>query len=229
MKLRSLGQSGFIMTMRNGTVVMTDPWLSPSLLKGYTTPVDHRDIERCDVILVSHAHIDHLDPGAFRLAKRLGSVFVGSRKAVGKAVKRGVANAIEMAGGEEAEVAGVKIHAVPAFHPFASDAVGFVVEGEKTVYFSGDTRYNEKLVRHLEKFRLDVALLQIACSVYFFRKDGMDVGDASELARRIKPGVAVPMHYHDRFRHPDPERFRALVTGYGIHVDIFEPGEEKEY
>lgn len=229
MKIRSIGQSGFVITSRDGTVVMTDPWLAPSLLKNYRTPVNHRKIERCDVVLASHAHIDHVDAAALRMAGRLNSTLVGSSRAARKARRAGLENTVKMKAGDTGRIAGLKIHAVPASHPLAADAVGFVVEGDKTVYFSGDTRYNEGLIDALKRFDIDIALLQIACSVYFFKKDGMDICDAAELARRIKPKVAIPMHYHDIFRRPDPERFRKRLSGAGININILKPGEERKY
>lgn len=229
MKIKAVGQSTFIITLPDGTTLMTDPWLAPHFLKNYTIPIDPETLPRCDVMLVSHLHIDHLDSRALRMAKRLGATFVGARKAARRAERRGIKNVIAVKTGDTIQLPGIKCHAVHAEHPLAADAVGFVLEADKTIYFSGDTRLSERLVRDLSRFRIDIALLQSACAVYFFRKDGMDIGDAALLARRIKPGIAIPMHYNDRFRHPDPEDFRKALEDTEIRVDILQPGEEKEY
>lgn len=229
MKIRSIGQSGFIITAGDGTTIIIDPWLSPSPLKNFRTPLDHRKIRRCDAVLVSHNHIDHLDPAALRMTKRLDTEFIGPGSVARRARRAGVGKIVELAPGETATVGGLRIHAVTARHPLAADAVGFVIEGDITVYFSGDTRYSSRLAAELKKFKVGVALLQIACAVYFFRKDGLDIEDAARLAEEIAPGAAIPMHYHDIFRHPDPEIFRKRLSGAGIRVDILKLGEEKEY
>lgn len=226
MKILSAGQSCFRITMDDGTVVMTDPWLGPSIIKPYETPIRAEEVDRCDVFLVSHAHIDHVDSHALRLAKVLGTTVVGSAKAARSAHRRGIRDVIAMRIGDTVEVAGRTIHAVHAEHPLADDAVGFVMEADRTFYFSGDTRYNDRLVAALKAFKIDVALLQIACAVYFFKKDGMDIPDAAELVRRLKPGVAIPMHYHDRFRQPDPEAFRKALAGTNVRVEILKLGQE---
>ncbi|MFH1539445.1 MAG: MBL fold metallo-hydrolase [bacterium] len=229
MKILSLGQSGFIITAGDGTTVMTDPWLAPSPLKNFKTPIDYKKVQRCDAVLVSHNHLDHVDSCTLRMAKRLGAEFIGSGRAARRARRAGIEKVTALRPGDTAVVESLKIHAVPARHPLAADAVGFVIEGDATVYFSGDTRLDTHLLGELKKFKIDIALLQIACAVYFFKKDGLDVEDAAKLAEEIQPGVAVPMHYHDIFRHPDPEVFREKLSGAGIRVDILQPGEEREY
>ncbi|HEV7407119.1 MAG TPA: metal-dependent hydrolase [Bradyrhizobium sp.] len=54
-----LGQSAFRITTPTGKVIITDPWLTPNP----KTPPEYKDLAklgRIDVILVSHAHYDHL-------------------------------------------------------------------------------------------------------------------------------------------------------------------------
>ena len=46
MKIRSIGQSGFIITLPDGEVVMTDPWLAPSPLKNYAAPVNAMRLDK---------------------------------------------------------------------------------------------------------------------------------------------------------------------------------------
>jgi hypothetical protein len=75
---------------------------------------------------------------------------------------------IPLRAGETTSLGPLTIHAVPAEHPLASDAVGFVVTGSQSVYFSGDTRWTPALQAALSPFPLDVALVQAACAHYPF-------------------------------------------------------------
>ena len=54
-----LGQSTFKITSPKGKVIVTDPWLKANPV----TPAEHKDLAalgKVDVLLVSHAHTDHL-------------------------------------------------------------------------------------------------------------------------------------------------------------------------
>lgn len=228
MKIFGINQAGFRITTSDGKVVMTDPWLKSSWLKIFPTPIDYKTVDRCDAVLISHAHIDHLDDATLDMVKRLGTLFVGSTKAAQRARKVGVADVVEMKEGDETEAVGLKVHAVFAEHPFAGDAIGFVIKGEKTIYFSGDTRYSAHLVEKVKPFKPDIAMVQIACATYH-KRDGMKIPDAARLVRELGPSVAIPMHFHDRFRHPDPEDFTRALSDTEVRVDILRPGDEKEY
>lgn len=229
MKIYSAGQSCFRITLADGRVLFTDPWLGPSIIKPYETPIKASAIERCDFLLVSHPHIDHVDSTAFKMAKRLRSTVVGPPSVARKATAKGITNTVTMSPGDTKDFSGFKVTATHAFHPLTSDPIGFVLEADKTVYFSGDTRLDDRVIADLNKFNLDIAMLQIACAVYFFKKDGMDIPDAAKMARAIKPKIAIPMHYNDRFRQPNPREFGMALDGSGIRVDIIDLGEEKEY
>jgi L-ascorbate metabolism protein UlaG (beta-lactamase superfamily) len=229
MLIQFIGHSTFKLTLPGGAVLMTDPWLGRSLLKRYRTPIEAATVERCDALLVSHAHIDHFDREALRMAKRLGSVVAGSETAVRMARAAGIKDTLAMKPGDSTDIGGARIHAVHASHPLGPGAVGFIIESEKTIYFSGDTVYNTELVKNLNNYKIDIALLQIACTSILFLKDGLDIADAARLARRIKPSIVIPMHYHNLMRRPDPALLSARLSGTGIKVDIMQPGDERRF
>jgi L-ascorbate metabolism protein UlaG (beta-lactamase superfamily) len=109
---------------------------------------------------------------------------------------------LSLAPGDEIEedlVRGVSIRAVAAyntskrdadgnlFHPREAGWLGFEigVRGER-LYHSGDT----DVIPEMDSVTgVDVALLPVS-GVYV-----MTAGEAAEAARRIQPGVAVPMHW----------------------------------
>lgn len=195
------------MTVRvelDGVALLTDPWFGPhSWLERRLAPralppaLSPNEITALDALLVSHNHLDHLDDPALALARRLGCAVIGSEKAARRARQAGVREAVALRPGEKATLGPLTVHALPADHPLAPDAVGFVVVGSQNLYFSGDTRWTPALRDALSSFALDAALVQAACAHYpFFGDDGMSLPDVAALARAIRPRWTLPLHLH---------------------------------
>lgn len=204
--------------------MLTDPWWGRfEFLREVPMAADPDLLERLDLMLVSHNHVDHWSKPAIMLARRQGATVVGSQKAARRALTYRLADVVALKPGEKHEFAGVVINAVPAFHPFAKDAIGFVVEGEKRFYFSGDTRFEPRLVETLKRFRLDVAMLQVACSRYpLVGKDGMDLESAARLAAAVQPGLVIPIHYQVKGKVLGAEELGAWKPS--VPVTVLEPG-----
>lgn len=186
----------------DGVRFLTDPWfgpcnhlekiLAPRLAGPSITP---DEITGIDAMLVSHNHIDHFDLKAIELARRTGCMVIGSIRVARRAEKCGLKNVKSLSEGDMFIFNGISLHAIHAEHPLASDAIGFVVQGSRSVYFSGDTRLSQKTINGLMPFSLDVALVQAACAYYpLFGKDGMDLRDATHFARLAAPKFTVPLH-----------------------------------
>jgi L-ascorbate metabolism protein UlaG (beta-lactamase superfamily) len=118
---------------------------------------------------------------------------------------------------------GLKIMAVPAEHPFAPDAIGFVVSGQQTFYFCGDTRYTHAVKKALEGIHLDIAFLQAACSDYWFvGKDGMELDDIARFASDLRPEAIVPVHYQVKGKVISTQDLRAMKLP--VRLRVLEPG-----
>jgi L-ascorbate metabolism protein UlaG (beta-lactamase superfamily) len=215
--IRAIGQSTFLINFNN-KIILTDPWFGNFLrkIKILTKP---DDIDKCDIFLVSHPHIDHLDKKALILAKRLNSIFIGPESACKKAKKFGIKNIISLKPDKEIEINDIKIHPIKAHHTFSKDALCFVIGNNKKIFFSGDTKLNDKLINDLKKFEIDIAIVQICCA-YYPLKDGMDINDAVKLIKEINPKVAIPMHYHMYFKNINPIKFKNALTNSNIEVYI---------
>ncbi|MGC8944772.1 MAG: MBL fold metallo-hydrolase [Anaerolineae bacterium] len=246
------------MTVRielDGLALLTDPWFGPRTwlerrLAPRTLPpaVSPDEMTALDALLVSHNHIDHLDEPALALARRLGCAVIGSEKAARRARRAGAREAVPLRAGETTTLGPLTIHAVPADHPLAPDAVGFVVVGSHSLYFSGDTRWTPALQAALSAFALDIALIQAACAHYpLFGDDGMSLAEAAALARALRPRWTVPLHLHCtgkwldrgagiRIEMGNADRVQAALAGWaaalrleGLGVQILEPGQPTEY
>lgn len=209
MEITLIGQSTLLIKT-SGVSIMTDPWWgSFEFLRGVPLTMDPEKIDPIDLMLVSHNHVDHWCKAAVKLAAYRKIPVIGSVKAARRAERGGVKDITALAPGDSCEFQGLTIHATPAVHPFAKDAVGFVVVGNETFYFSGDTRYDKAIVKFLKKFVLDCVMLQTAASTYpFVGKDGMELDDAARLVKEVGPKVTVPIHFQVKGKIVDMETLR---------------------
>ncbi|MCX5758353.1 MAG: MBL fold metallo-hydrolase, partial [Candidatus Hydrogenedentes bacterium] len=92
-----LGQAGFACKSPRGTVVYIDPYLSnsaavtaPEFGRQLPVPIEPEDL-RADLVLVTHDHLDHLDPETIRrYPRRHSTQFVAPRLAARKLRELGV-------------------------------------------------------------------------------------------------------------------------------------------
>lgn len=227
MKIKFIGQSTFLIDL-DGTIILTDPWFSLNIMRKNKLKTKINEIEKCDIMLVSHSHIDHLDKSALQLAKKLNSTFIGPESACKKARKFDIKNIITTKPNDVVGIKDIKIHSIKGYHTFSKDALCFIVEKDKKIFFSGDTRYNEKLTDDLRKHNIDIAIVQICCA-YYPLKDGMNLDDAVKLLKDIKPKIAIPMHYDMYLKSILPEKLKDKLKDSNIKIDIFQHNEVKEY
>jgi L-ascorbate metabolism protein UlaG (beta-lactamase superfamily) len=143
--------------------------------------------EKADIILITHDHYDHFDPGSINSIKKPDTLIIAPESCSSK-----VPDIRAVKPGDVVSVKDVEIKAVHAYnigkpyHPKGS-GVGFVVKiAGKTIYHAGDT----DRVPEMENLKnIDVALLP-AGGTYT-----MNAEEAAEAANAIKPAIAIPMHW----------------------------------
>ena len=183
-----------------GAVVYVDP---------FSVPAGRAD---GDVGVCTHDHYDHCSPDDLRKVLKRDAVIVASVNCERRL--RGLRwEAKLLRPGEEVSVKGVRIRAVPAYnvgkpyHPRHYNGIGAIIEiSGVRIYHAGDT----DLIPEMDQLAgaVDVALLPVS-GVYV-----MTAEEAAEAARRIRPALAVPMHYGAIVGSAsDAERFRRLVEG----------------
>jgi L-ascorbate metabolism protein UlaG (beta-lactamase superfamily) len=191
--LRWLGHDGFAVTGGGQTVVF-DPYQI------------HESIS-ADVVLVTHPHYDHCSPEDVAKVSHAKTVIVTESESAAKL--KGDVRIV--APGDRLTVGPVSIEAVAAyntdktFHPRAKNWLGFVVtlDGIR-IYHAGDT----DLIPEMDDIQCDVALLPVS-GTYVMTAD-----EAVAAARRLRPRVAIPMHYDTLVgSRADAERFRKGLEG----------------
>lgn len=193
-----------------------------------------------DAALVSHVHRDHLDLPSLRLlpptrvvAPRRAARWLGRRHQV-----------TELTPGEQVDVSGVTVTAVPARHATRRnrvgrlvEAVGYVVEGSRSVYVAGDTALFPGMARLGER-GLDLAVLPVGGWGLTRGRDHLDARDAALALRLLRPRAAVPVHWGTlriplawRLRpeltlRPGPEFAEAArLVAPEVHVRVLAPGD----
>jgi L-ascorbate metabolism protein UlaG (beta-lactamase superfamily) len=189
-----------------GKVIHVDPY---SRLADYTT------LPKADLILVTHAHADHLDPAAIRAIRTPETIVVVSPICAGK-----VGGAIVMRNGETRTVLGIPITAVAAYnivhtrpngepyHPKGKGNGYVLAFGTTRVYVAGDTEDTPEM-----KALRDIAVAFLPMNLPYTMTPEMVAG----AALAFRPKILYPYHYGDT----DPQRLIALLAGHkGIEVRI---------
>lgn len=217
-KIRFLGHAAFqILGSKN---VVIDPFLSgnPTAAELEGTP---------DLIIVTHAHGDHLGD-AVELSKKYGTPIVCMYDLAQHLSTKGI-HVYGMNYGP-AKIEDVDVIMVPAWHSSSingreiGNAAGYIIKiDRKTIYHAGDTFVFGDMALLNELYGpIDAALLPIGG--YFT----MGPREAAKAVELIKPKIVIPMHYNTfpPIRQ-DPEEFKQLV-GEKAEVRILQPGEETE-
>ena len=211
-----LGQSGYLLKTEKNEIII-DPYLSdcvnrvagrPRLLP---IPIDPSCLS-CHGVICTHDHLDHLDPDTVSKidAKQLFVTTNGGKETLKRLGKE---NVIAVSEGERVTIGDFEVTAVFADHTI--EAFGLIVRAEgKTLYFSGDTLYNERLF-NISQYAPDITFICING-----RLGNMNVEEALVTAKKIGAKLNVPNHY-DMFasNSEDPHRFADYIDG-GLIMEV---------
>ena len=150
---------------------------------------------RPNLVFISHTHIDHFAPAVLKRLDPDTPVWMPATK-VRKAAHIGLKALRGVREWESHEFRGLRLTAVPAKH--SGGELGLVVEGDRTVYFAGDTALDREIFRAIgHRWDLDAVLLPIGD----LRTLGLPFRHISPRkapqALRLlgDPPVVVPTHY----------------------------------
>ncbi|MBO6676208.1 MAG: MBL fold metallo-hydrolase [Rhizobiales bacterium] len=179
-----LGQAGFWFDTGDHRILI-DPYLSDSLAKKYAgqvndhqrmmpPPITPHELPEPDLVLVTHAHTDHMDPETLGpLATRFPDLpFVVPRAKLAVARERiGTdANLVSASDGQTlSPLPGLTLHVLPAAHETLdrdsegnAHFLGYIIKaGGVTLYHSGDTIPFDGLSEAIGAIAPNVALLPV--------------------------------------------------------------------
>jgi L-ascorbate 6-phosphate lactonase len=205
-----LGQAGFLVEA-GGARLLVDPFVSEHEARLFPPPPVDVFGARIDRVLVTHEHLDHLDPESLRaVAARSPGVAVVAPEPLREQVEglpfHGVApgDRLDLPGGVALRV----VPAVHAVHPRDGYSeggdpprfVGYVLEVDGVaIYHGGDTIADDRVLAGLDGVRVDVALLPVNGRTFFREREdlagNLDARDAVALAAHCGASILVPIHW----------------------------------
>lgn len=207
-----LGHATVLLNMY-GTWVLTDPALETRVGIGcgiakvgprrlVRPALRAKELPRTDLLLLSHAHMDHTDLGTLRRLPREVPTIVqrGNRDLV-----RRFRHVEELEWGQRTETAGVRIESIEVRHWGARMVTdrhrgygGYLLErAGRTVFFAGDTAYTEKL-GVLRERTVNLAILPIGAYDPWIANHASPE-EAWRMFRAIGAEYVLPIH-HSTFR-----------------------------
>ncbi len=216
----------------DGIRVLTDPVLGRRVahLRRHHKSLDARELLPIDLVLVSHAHWDHLDVRTLARLGREQPVLV-PRGAGVLLRRRGFVDVREADEADEIAVGDVTILVTHADHdasrgPLGVDAParGYLVRGTRRIYFAGDT---DVFAGMADFAGVDVALLPVSGWGRKVPAGHLDPERAAQAAALMLPGLVVPIHWgtyspmHRRWKTGRPaEELREIVRGRALPVEV---------
>ena len=195
-KIRWLGHSFVEFTTADDKVILFDPWTKDD--GNPACPIGNDDIERADLVLVSHDHFDHVGSAA-AICSKTGALLGGPVQTVQRFINeklikedQGVNFGFGYMVGGGVEFDWVKVVSTPAFH--SSDTacalgnIAIAADGT-TVYHAGDTSLFCEMELYGRLYKMDLAMLPIG-GIFT-----MDAYQCTEAVKMIKPKTIMPIHY----------------------------------
>ena len=245
-----IGHSSFLLQM-GGRNILVDPvyanWLI--LLRRLRRPgVRMKDLPPIDIVLLTHAHMDHLNRPTLRKIVRRMKRRHGRPPVV--VVPWGNEDLVQTLGflrvqalqwWESARVEGVEVTLTPCKHwgtRWFKDSHrgygGYVLKADgRTLYDSGDTAYFDGFTEIGKRLRPQIALLPIGA--YYpdsFRTVHTSPEDALQAFVDLGAETMVPMHYgtfklsHEPMEEPVPRLLAAAErAGLGDKMRVVPEGE----
>lgn len=210
MKLKWLGHSSF--KLSNGNVIYFDPY-------------QINEEEKADIIFISHGHHDHYSPEDVKKIYKDETNIITTDNIPDKS------DVTTMKAGDKLHLKGVDIEAVPSYnvnkfrakdepyHP-KGFGLGFVVElNKKKLYFAGDSDF----IPEMKGIKADIALVPVG-GIYT-----MNVEEAVEAVKVIRPKIAIPMHYGSIVgSRADADDFKIKAEKAGVKVVVLDKDGELE-
>jgi L-ascorbate metabolism protein UlaG (beta-lactamase superfamily) len=242
-----IGHSTFLINL-DGTTILTDPVFSDKVgvsflglatvgLKRFVPPaLTFEQLPSPDLVLVSHAHMDHYDIPSLKRLRRDQPIIM-ARDNTEFVAEEGFTNIQELDWGQSTQVDGVRVEALPVKHwgrryPWDEDR-GYnallITKGKRSVLFAGDTAHTDQLASALKGRRPEVAILPIGgYQPYIYSHASPE--QAWDMFNDLHAKYLVPMHWRTfRMSHERPfepyERLTAAGNGTASKIALHQIGE----
>ncbi|MFX0143631.1 MAG: MBL fold metallo-hydrolase [Candidatus Hodarchaeota archaeon] len=207
MEITWLGHAAFKVKTHSGRIIYLDPY---QIKKGE---------EKADIIVSTHSHGDHFDPGSIQKLMKDDTVVIGPESIASSLQKF---NGTPLKLGDSFDYKDLSIELVPAYnikkpnHPKRNEWAGIIVSSEdKSIYHAGDT---ERIPEMKDLASRNITVAMMPCGGTYT----MDFDEATDSIVDVKPKIAIPMHNWGK----DLSKFKELLEKKdpSIKVEILEEG-----
>jgi L-ascorbate metabolism protein UlaG (beta-lactamase superfamily) len=196
-------------------------------------PAELKQIDQCDLMLVTHAHFDHIGD-AIPIAQKTGAKVVGIVELLTWLGKKGIDSqhlAPMNKGGTQhfGEIAVTMVHADHSCGIqdgdqilYGGEAVGFVVTLENgfRFYHAGDTNVFGDMALIHELYKPELVMIPIGDHFT------MSPTEAAKAVQLLRAPHVVPMHFGTfPLLTGTPGKLEELTADYGVTIYDMKPGE----
>ncbi len=207
--LKWLGHAGFLIR-HNGANIYIDPFKIS----------DHQP--KADIVFITHEHYDHFSIDDLNKIIKKETKIIAPKK-VTESLTDFENEFLVVRPFEEYYVAGLKFKTLPSynlnkeFHPKEKKWVGYLIYIDNfVVYHTGDSDF----IPEMRNLKVDMLLVPVSGTYT------MDAKEAANLAKTIKPGISIPMHYGKIVGSlKDAIKFKDLLKKEGVEVIILEENQ----
>lgn len=191
-----LGHATVRVDTADGKILLIDPWLQ----ENPATPADRKSIDKLDLMLITHAHLDHM-ADAVSIAQQTKPTIISIYDFCSYLESKGLENCTGINKGGTVKWDGIHVTMVDAVHSSGFEEHGRFIPGGApagyivrfadgfTLYHSGDTDLFESMKLIGRLYNPDVALLPIGD--YFT----MGPRQAAEAIRMLGVKRVIPIHW----------------------------------
>ncbi|REE55350.1 L-ascorbate metabolism protein UlaG (beta-lactamase superfamily) [Paenibacillus taihuensis] len=205
-----LGQMS-VVVKGDDTIVYIDPYLADAPYRRFAPPFRPEEAVNADCVLITHEHIDHLDPDTIpaMAGNNNETVFVAPGCCQNALAELGVQSdrRVPAKTGDWQQLNKLRYKPIPAAHEeleydpeLDHRFVGYMIQlNGVTLYHAGDTTIYSGLLDTVQAEKVDCALLPINGRDPFRLARGivgnMSFREAAELAVSACIDTVIPMHY----------------------------------
>jgi L-ascorbate metabolism protein UlaG (beta-lactamase superfamily) len=211
-----LGHSGFL--IKSNKIIYIDPY---EIGENY---------EKADIIFITHSHYDHCSFPDIKKIVKDGTKIILTADSQSKITKLEIPIEMKIVEpNKEFNIYDIRVNTIPAynlnksFHSKSEGWVGYIIRiGNVIIYHSGDTDFipeMKNLTGYNQKDIKFIALIPIS------GKFTMNVEEALEAIKMIKPYLVIPMHYGSIIgTDKDAKEFKELCEKENINCKILDKG-----
>jgi L-ascorbate metabolism protein UlaG (beta-lactamase superfamily) len=228
LRITWLGHATTKLETRDGKYILIDPWVQGNP----AVPENQKQIDRLDLMLITHGHFDHMGD-AVAIAQQTTPDVIANFEICQYLTSKGVKNCSGMNTGGTVQWDGLQITLVEAVHSSGitdgdtivngGTAGGFVIRFQDgfTLYHAGDTDVFESMRIIGHRFNPDVAMLPIGGHFT------MDPTGAAEAIRLLGVTRVIPIHYATfPLLKGTPDQLKQAASDVsGLEVIVLNPGQ----